>query len=76
MVTFEMRQQAKDLVEKINVDSPGPHTSGSSVIHSLLLSPVLPEDVALQINLLNPSKTNDTYDLPVSSLKISKHVIA
>ena len=53
-----------------------PHTSGSSVIHSLFLSPVLPEDVALQIKLLNPSKSNDTYDLPVSFLKISKHVIA
>ena len=59
-----------------STDSPGPHTSGSSVIHSLFLSPVLPEDVALQINLLNSSKSNDTYDLPVSSLKISKHVIA
>jgi len=31
-----------------------PHTSGSSVIHSFFLSPVLPEDVVLQINLLNP----------------------
>ena len=53
-----------------------PHSSGSSVIYSFFLSPVLPQDVALQINLLNPSKSNDTYDLPVSSLKISKHVIA
>ena len=53
-----------------------PHISGSSVIHSFFLSPVLPEDVVLQINLLNPSKSNDTYDLPVSSLKISEHVIA
>ena len=53
-----------------------PHTSGSSVIHSLFLSPVLPEDVVLQIILLNPSKSNDTCDLPVSSLKISKHVNA
>jgi len=44
-----------------------PHTSGSSVIHSFFLSPVLPEDVVLQINLLNPSKSNDTYDIPVSS---------
>jgi len=26
--------------------------------------------------LLNSSKSNDTYDLPVSSLKISKHVTA
>ena len=51
-------------------------TSGSSVIHSFFLSPVLPEDVFLQINLLNPLKSNDTYDLPVSSLKISQHVIA
>ena len=47
-----------------------PHTSGS-VIHSFFLSSVLPEDVVLQINLLNPSKSNDTYDLPVSSLKIN-----
>jgi len=31
-----------------------PHTSGSSVIHSFFLSPVLPENVVLQINLLNP----------------------
>jgi len=30
----------------------------------------------VQINLLHPLKSNDTYDLPVSSLKISKHVIA
>jgi len=53
-----------------------PYTSGSSVIHSFFLSPVLAEDIVLQINLLNPSKFNDTYDLPISSLKISKHVIA
>jgi len=53
-----------------------PHSSGSSVIYSFFLSPILPQDVALQINLLNPSKSNDTYDLPVSSLKITKHVIA
>ena len=53
-----------------------PHTSGSSVIHSFFLSLVLPKDVVLQINLFNPPKSNETYDLPVSSLKISKHVIA
>ena len=53
-----------------------PHTSGSSVIHPLFLSPVLPEYVVLQINLPNASKSNDAYDLPVSFLKISKHVIA
>ena len=48
-----------------------PHTSGSSVIHAFFLSPVSPEDVVLQINLVNPSKSNDTYDLPISSLKIN-----
>jgi len=53
-----------------------PHTSGASVMHSFFLSPVLPEDVVLQINLLNPSKSSDTYDFPVSSLKISRNVIA
>jgi len=42
-----------------------PHTSGSSLIHSFFLSPVLPEDVVLQINLFNPSKSYDTYYLPV-----------
>jgi len=52
------------------------HTSGSSAIHSFFLSPILPEDVVLQSNLLNSSNSNDTYGLPVSSLKISKHVIA
>jgi len=46
------------------------HTSSSSVVHSFF-----PEEVVLQVYLLNPSKYNDTYDLPASSLNISKHVI-
>ena len=53
-----------------------PYTSGSSVIHSIFLSPVLPEDVFCKLICLNPSKSNDTYEFPVSSLKLSKHVIA
>ena len=46
-----------------------------STCFSLFIKPVIDEDIR-EINLLDNSKCDDTYDIPVKILKLSKNVIA
>ena len=47
-----------------------------STCSSLFIKPVIDEDIIREINLLDNSKCDDTYDIPVKILKLSKNVIA
>ena len=47
-----------------------------STCSSLFIKPVIDEDIIREINLLDNSKCDDTYDISVKILKLSKNVIA
>ena len=56
--------------------SPSKSLNTVSTCSSLFIKPVIDEDIKREINLLDNSKCDDTYDIPVKILKLSKNVIA
>ena len=46
------------------------------ICSSLFIKPVIDEDIIREINLLDNSKCDDTYDIPVKIVKLSKYIIA
>ena len=56
--------------------SPSKPLNTVSTCSLLFIKPVIDEDIIREINLLDNSKCDDTYDIPVKILKLSKNVIA
>ena len=56
--------------------SPKPLNTVSSTCSSIFIKPIIDEDIIREINLLDNSKCDDTYDIPVKILKLSKYIIA
>ena len=56
--------------------SPSKPLNTVSTSSSLFIKPVIDEDIIREINLLDDSKCDDTYDIPVKIFKLSKNVIA
>ena len=58
--------------------SPSKPLNTVSTCSSLFIKPSIDEDIIREINLLDNSKCDDTYDndIPVKTLKLSKNVIA
>lgn len=48
----------------------------SSNLSSLFLNPICPDDVIRQIDLLDNNKCDDTYEIPINVIKLSKNLIA
>ena len=56
--------------------SPSKPLNTVSTCSSLFVKTVIDENIIREINLLDNSKCDDTYDVPVKILKLSKNVIA
>ena len=42
----------------------------------MFIQPVCAEEILFHIDMLDNKKSNDTYDIPVHIIKLSKHIIA
>ena len=46
------------------------------ISESMFIQPVCAEEILFHIDMLDNKKSNDTYDIPVHIIKLSKHIIA
>ena len=67
---------AAKLANSLPKTSPSKPLNTVSTCSSLFIKPVIDEDIIREINLLDNCKCDDTYDIPVKILKLSKNVIA
>jgi len=42
----------------------------------MFIQPVCAEEILFHIDMIDNKKSNDTYDIPVQIIKLSKHIIA
>ena len=42
----------------------------------MFIQPVCAEEILFHIDMLDNKKSNDTYNIPVHIIKLSKHIIA
>ena len=56
--------------------SAKPSNALHSICSSMFFKPVYEEDIIKEINLLDNSKCEDTYKIPVKIIKLSKFIIA
>ena len=65
-------------IHSIKIANSLPKTSPSKPLNTvstcslLFIKPVIDENIIREINLLDNSKCDDTYDIPVKILKLSK----
>ena len=67
---------ATKLANSLPKTSPSKPSNTVSTCSSLFIKPVIDKDIIREINLLDNSKCDDTYDIPVKILKLSKNAIA
>jgi len=46
------------------------------ISESMFIQPVCAEEILFHIDMLDNKKSNDTYNIPVHIIKLSKHIIA
>ena len=67
---------ASKLANSLSKTSSSKPLNTASTCSLLFIEPVIDQEIIREINLLDNSKRDDTYNIPVKILKLSKYIIA